>query len=302
MAARFSIGVDLGHHQFGPRLRPTDRRCQPEVLAVPQWEGPATLVEAPTLPSFLYLPEDALAAELRGRVPGTAGWIVGRLARRRAAEMPGRVVRSAKSWLCHHSADRSAPILPCGSEDLAPEQKISPVCAAASILNYLRGAWNNRFARSVRVRCAGNHHHGACVVRRRRAALTLTAAEEAGFPGSVRLLEEPQAAFYCWLEQHTARPSHCWKDRIHRACSPRHVLVVDIGGGTSDFSLFELRPGTSGAIPDIRRIAVSEHILLGGDNIDLALAVLLETRLSGGRTRPRFPAPTGITWSRYVVI
>jgi molecular chaperone DnaK (HSP70) len=289
MAARFSIGVDLGTTNSALAYVPLTGDAKPEVLAVPQWEGPATLVEAPTLPSFLYLPEDALAAELRGRVPGTAGWIAGRLARRRVGEMPGRVVRSAKSWLCHHSADRSAPILPFGSEDLAPEQKISPVCAAASILNYLRGAWDSRFAQSgdafdaQEITITVPASFDAAAQR-----LTLNAAGEAGFPGSVRLLEEPQAAFYCWLEQYgAAEPLLEGSDPY--TPEPRRVLVVDVGGGTSDFSLFELRPGTSGAIPDIRRIAVSEHILLGGDNIDLALAVLLEPRLVAERGRMSGP-------------
>ena len=148
MAARFSIGIDLGTTNSALAYVPLSDDAPPEVLAVAQWESPTTLVETPTLPSFLYLPEDAAAAELRGRVPGTEGWIAGRLARRRSGETPGRVVRSAKSWLCHHSADRSAPILPWGSEDLAPAQKISPVRAAAFILNYLRGAWDSRFAQS----------------------------------------------------------------------------------------------------------------------------------------------------------
>ena len=283
MAARFSIGVDLGTTNSALAYVPLTGDAQPEALAVSQWESLAALVEAPTLPSFLYLPEDGRAAELPGRVPGTEGWIAGRLARRRAGETPGRVVRSAKSWLCHHSADRSAPILPWGSEDLAPTQKISPVRAAAFILNYLRGAWDSRFARSG---CAFDAQEITITVPASFDAaaqrLTLNAAEEAGFPGSVRLLEEPQAAFYCWLEQHAAAEP-LWEGLDPHAAEPRRVLIVDIGGGTSDFSLFELRPGASGAIPDIRRVAVSEHILLGGDNIDLALAVLMEPRLVAER-------------------
>jgi molecular chaperone DnaK (HSP70) len=278
-AARFSIGVDLGTTNSALAYVPLTGDAQPEVLVVSQWESPAALTDAPTLPSFLYLPEDGLAAELRGRATGTEGWIAGRLARRRAGETPGRVVRSAKSWLCHHSADRSAPILPWGSEDLAPAQKISPVRAAAFILNYLRGAWDSRFTRSG---CVFDAQEITITVPASFDAaaqrLTLNAAEEAGFPGSVRLLEEPQAAFYCWLEQYGAAEP-LWEGLDPHTAEPRHVLIVDIGGGTSDFSLFELRPGVSGAIPDIRRVAVSEHILLGGDNIDLALAVLLEPRL-----------------------
>ena len=337
MAASFSIGIDLGTTNSALAYVPLGGDARPEVLSVAQWEGLDTLVEAPTLPSFLYLAEEALAADLRGRVPGTEGWIAGRLARRRAGEAPGRVVRSAKSWLCHHSADRSAPILPWGSEDLAPAQKISPVRAAAFILNYLRGAWDSRFARSG---CAFDAQDITITVPASFDAaaqrLTLDAAEQAGFPGSVRLLEEPQAAFYCWLERHgaaeplwqgldrrTAEPllqasdppaaEPLWQASDPRAAEPslqasdpraaeaslqaldpraaepRHVLIVDVGGGTSDFSLFELRPGTSGALPDIRRVAVSEHILLGGDNIDLALAVLLEPRLVLERGRMSGP-------------
>jgi molecular chaperone DnaK (HSP70) len=289
MAARFSIGIDLGTTNSALACVPLSSDAHPEILAVVQWETPTTLVETPTLPSFLYLPEDALAAELRGKVPGTEGWIAGRLARRRAGETPGRVVRSAKSWLCHHAADRTAPILPWGSEDLAPAQKISPVRAAASILSYLRSAWDSRLAESgspfdaqdITITVPASFDAAA-----RR--LTLNAAEQAGFPGSTRLLEEPQAAFYCWLEQHGAAEP-LWDGLDPRTAGPRHVLVVDVGGGTSDFSLFELRPGASDALPDIGRVAVSEHILLGGDNIDLALAVLLEPRLVMERGRMSGP-------------
>jgi molecular chaperone DnaK (HSP70) len=279
-AACYSIGIDLGTTNSALAYAPLNGDASPETLPIQQWETPATLVEVPTLPSFLYLPEDALAQELNGEVPRTQAWIVGRLARRTAAELPGRVVRSAKSWLGHHTADRAAPILPWGSEEIGPDQKLSPVRASALILNYLRGVWNNRFAD-----CAFDDQEITVTVPASfdvaAQKLTLAAAEEASFPGSVRLLEEPQAAFYCWLEQHPdAEP--LWAQSGAQSVQSRHVLVVDIGGGTSDFSLFEVRPGASGSAPDVRRLAVSEHILLGGDNIDLALAVLLEPRLSGG--------------------
>ena len=286
MAARFSIGVDLGTTNSALAYVPLTGDAEPEALAVSQWESPTALVEAPTLPSFLYLPEDGRAGEAPD---GTGGWIAGRLARRRAGETPGRVVRSAKSWLCHHSADRSAPILPWGSDDLQPAQKISPVRAAALILSALRDAWDSRFARSgfafdgQEITITVPASFDAAAQR-----LTLDAAKEAGFPAGVRLLEEPQAAFYCWLERHpTAEAS--WEGVDRYTAEPRRVLIVDIGGGTSDFSLFELRPGASGALPDIKRVAVSEHILLGGDNIDLALAVLVEPRLVAERGRMSGP-------------
>jgi molecular chaperone DnaK (HSP70) len=295
MTARFSIGIDLGTTSSALAYVPLTGVAQPEVLAVTQWDTPDALIKAVTLPSFLYKPEDAIITQLRGRVPGTQGWIVGRLARRRAGETPGRIVRSAKSWLCHHAADRSAPILPWGSEDLAPVEKISPVQAAAIILNYLRSTWNSGFAgygdtfddQEITITVPASFDAAA-------QRLTLTAAEEAGFPNRVRLLEEPQAALYCWLEQHSAA-NPLWEEPGGHNANRRHVLIVDIGGGTSDFSLFELRRGASGGVPDITRVAVSEHILLGGDNIDLTLAVLLERRLVGERGQI-----AGLRWDHLV--
>ena len=283
MTARFSIGIDLGTTSSALAYVPLTGDSQVEALAIPQWETQDALVEAPMLPSFLYLPDDALAEQLRGRVPGTNEWIVGRLARRRAGETPGRVVRSAKSWLCHHAADRSAPILPWGSDDIALAQKISPVQAAAFILNYLQAVWDSSFAQPgyqfddqvITITVPASFDAAA-------QRLTLDAAQAAGFPSSVRLLEEPQAAFYCWLERHSSADP-LWEGLAPHNAEPRYVLIVDIGGGTSDFSMFELRPGASGGMPDITRVAVSEHILLGGDNIDLALAIRLEPRLAGDR-------------------
>ena len=279
MTARFSIGIDLGTTSSALAYVPLDGDAQAKALAIRQWETPDALVEAPTLPSFLCLSEDVLATQLRSKVPGTDGWIVGRLARRRAGDTPGRVVRSAKSWLCHHTADRSAPILPWGSDELAPTQKISPIQSAAFILSHLRAAWDSSVAQ------AGHQFDDQVITITVPASfdaaaqrLTLDAAAAAEYPSSVRLLEEPQAAFYCWLERHSSADP-LWEGlELHNA-EHRHVLIVDIGGGTSDFSLFELRPGPLGSVPDITRVAVSEHILLGGDNIDLALAIRLEPRL-----------------------
>ena len=111
--------------------------------------------------------------------------------------------------------------------------------------------------------------------------LTLTAALEAGFPETIHLLEEPQAAFYCWLEQHDIAAD--LESKLPHTDGKYHVLVVDIGGGTSDFSLFEFRSDRCGAAPKIKRVAVGDHILLGGDNVDLAIAHLLELRLIGER-------------------
>jgi molecular chaperone DnaK (HSP70) len=283
--ARFAIGIDLGTTNSALAFAPLVGEGTPEVLLVPQWEGLASLTEKPTLPSFLYLPEEAVAAHLRGEEVGAGQWIVGLLARMKASEAPGRVVHSAKSWLCHHAADRSAPFLPWGSTVLAREQKISPVRASALILNYLRGIWNSRFAQAgfafddqdITVTVPASFDAAA-------QRLTITAAEEAGFPGDVRLLEEPQAAFYCWLESHDPA-RELWQRPDNGDAGLRHVLVIDIGGGTSDFSIFEIRLNEQTPDPDIRRVAVSEHTLLGGDNIDLAVAHFLEPRLAGADGR-----------------
>jgi molecular chaperone DnaK (HSP70) len=281
--ARFSIGIDLGTTNSALAFAPLSGEAKPETLLIPQWDSLAGLAEEATLPSFIYLPEAAVAAQLRGRAAGTGEWIVGRLARRKSAETPGRVVHSAKSWLCHHTADRSAPFLPWASEDLSRELKISPVRASALILNYLRATWNDRFA------AAGSAFDDQIITVAVPASfdaaaqrLTVAAAEQAGFPDGVRLIEEPQAAFYCWLDQHDPA-RELWQQLPDRDAGQRHVLVIDIGGGTSDFSLFELRQDSRTSVPEIRRVAVSEHILLGGDNIDLAIAHLVEVRLAGER-------------------
>ena len=281
--ARFSIGIDLGTTNSALAFVPLLGETKPESLVIPQWETLAGLAERATLPSFLYLPEPAVAAQLRGRAAGTGEWVVGCLARRKAGETPGRVVHSAKSWLCHHTADRSAPFLPWASEDLSREQKISPVRASALILNTLRAAWNDRFAGAgfafddQQITVAVPASFDAAAQR-----LTVAAAEQAGFPDGVRLIEEPQAAFYCWLEQHDPA-RELWHQLPDRDPGQRHVLVIDVGGGTTDFSLFELRQDGRSRIPEIRRVAVSDHILLGGDNIDLAVAHLVEARFAGER-------------------
>ena len=226
------------------------------------------------------MPEDGRVAE---SPDGTGGWIAGRLARRRAGETPGRVVQVGEVVALSPFGRPLRADLPWGSDDLQPAQKISPVRAAALILSTLRDAWDSRFARvrlpfdAQEITITAPASFDAAAQR-----LTLDAAAEAGFPAGVRLLEEPQAAFYCWLERHAAAEP-LWEGADRYTAEPRRVLIVDIGGGTSDFSLFELNPVASGAIPDIKRIAVSEHILLGGDNIDLALAVLIEPRLVAER-------------------
>jgi molecular chaperone DnaK (HSP70) len=144
--ARISIGIDLGTTNCALAFVPLHGEARSEILGIPQWETLSGITESPALPSFLYLPDEAVAAQIQGREAGNEEWIVGRLARKKAGESPGRVVHSAKSWLCHHTSDRSARFLPLGSDDIAPNSKISPVRASALILDHLKGAWNTRFA------------------------------------------------------------------------------------------------------------------------------------------------------------
>ena len=282
--ARFSIGIDLGTTNCALAFVPLHGEARSEVLGIPQWDSPSAITESVALPSFLYLPEEAAAAQIQYGEAKNEEWIVGRLARKKAAELPGRVVHSAKSWLCHHTSDRSARFLPWGSDDIARDSKISPVRASALILNHLKRAWNQRFADAGADLEFDRQEITVTVPASFDAAaqrLTLMAALEAGFPETVRLLEEPQAAFYCWLEQHDFATDLA--SRLTNDSDRKHLLVVDMGGGTSDFSLFELHSQTVGSAPRIKREAVGDHILLGGDNVDLAIAYLLEPRLAGER-------------------
>src|SRR5215472_8984501 len=281
--ARFSIGIDLGTTNCALAFVSLDDEARSKIFDVPQWDTLSAIAESPALPSFLYLPDDAAAAQT-GKA-GNEEWIVGRFARKNAAESPGRVAHSAKSWLCHHTSDRSARSLPWGSDEIARNSKISPVRASALILNHLKRAWNTRFAdagtdfefnrQAITVTVPASFDAAA-------QRLTLTAALEAGFPETIHLLEEPQAAFYCWVEQHDIATDLEGK-LPNDPTETYHVLVVDIGGGTSDFSLLEFRSDRHRAAPKIKRQAVGDHILLGGDNVDLAIAHFLEPRLTGER-------------------
>ena len=290
---KFSIGIDLGTTNCAMAFQALDGTNQrSEAFLIPQWESATGFSEVTPLPSFLYLPTDQETMQMtqQGATPGE--WVPGRFARKKAVESPGRVVHSAKSWLCHHAVDRTAAFLPWRSDEIPVEKRISPVQASALLLEYLRVAWDARFAsdgirfdeQEITVTVPASFDAAA-------QRLTLDAASDAGFPESVRLLEEPQAAFYCWLEQHKAS-EELLRELLENGS--HYVLVIDIGGGTTDFSLFEIRPPALGSgahsaqsvLPQIKRIAVGDHLLLGGDNIDLALAHHVESRLATGELSP----------------
>ena len=280
---KFSIGIDLGTTNCAMAFVPLDEGAsQSEMFSIPQWETTTALSESLTLPSFLYLPQESEAAQMLGNKLSGREWISGRFARRKASESPSRVAHSAKSWLCHHAVDRSAPFLPWRTDEIPFEKRISPIQASALLLEYLRGVWDARFSseearfldQEVTITVPASFDAAA-------QGLTLEASKQAKFPENVRLLEEPQAAFYRWLEHHSSSDALQLSD-----AGPGHVLVIDIGGGTSDFSLFEITSQPEASLPHIKRIAVSDHLLLGGDNIDLALAHHIQPRLGSVELSP----------------
>jgi molecular chaperone DnaK (HSP70) len=223
--------------------------------------------------SFLYLPggSDFTPGTIALPWDSERGFVVGQLARQRGAENAGRLVASAKSWLSHSGVDRTAPLLPFQ----APEgvEKISPVEASRRYLEHLRETWDSKMAdapfnaQQVLVTVPASFD---AVARE----LTLDAARLAGYE-NITLLEEPQAAFYAWIERHAG-----WRERVRLGDL---ILVVDIGGGTTDFTLIAVTE-RAGEL-SLERVAVGEHILLGGDNIDLALANTVAQRLAEKGTR-----------------
>ena len=206
-------------------------------------------------------------------LPWDAGreFVTGRLAQKRGVENAGRLVSSAKSWLSHSGVDRTAPLLPFRAPEGVP--KISPVEASRRYLEHLREAWDSKMpdapfaAQQVLVTVPASFD---AVARE----LTLEAARQAGYE-NITLLEEPQAAFYAWIERHAD-----WRERVELGDL---ILVVDIGGGTTDFTLIAVTE-SDGEL-SLNRVAVGDHILLGGDNIDLALAGVVAHRLAEKGTR-----------------
>ncbi|MDY0169293.1 MAG: Hsp70 family protein [Thermoguttaceae bacterium] len=273
------MGIDLGTTNSAVCFVDTDRQPRTiETFAVPQVVEAGVIERRETLPSFHY---EAAAAEFG---PGAlrCGWhdadpghAVGVFARDHGAKVPGRLIVSAKSWLCHSGVDRTAAILPWqGADDV---EKLSPIEASARYLGHIRRAWD--------------HEHPGHPLAQQDVVLTLPAsfdevareltvkaAHRAGLPRVV-LIEEPQAAFYAWIDRH--------RDDWDRHVAPgQKILVCDIGGGTSDFTLIRVRRGEGGKV-QFHRVAVGEHLILGGDNFDLALARHLEARLTnGGRLEP----------------
>ncbi|MFN0170592.1 MAG: Hsp70 family protein [Bryobacteraceae bacterium] len=278
MDTRYVIGIDLGTTNcalaFAEAAGAEDPLSLPpvSVFPIPQLTNPGEVRDEALLSSSLFLPGAMDFPEGSLALPweSPAGQVIGRLAQRRGAEVAGKLVVSAKSWLCHAGVDRTAAILPWTAAQGV--DKVSPVEASRRFLEYLREAWNHGrpdapfTEQQVLVTVPASFD---AVAR----DLTESAAGQAGFR-NVTLLEEPQAAFYAWIERHPD-----WRDRVKVGDL---VLVADIGGGTTDFTLIAVTE--RGGELALERVAVGDHILLGGDNMDLALARLIEGQLAeGGR-------------------
>jgi len=276
--ARYVVGIDLGTTHCVVSYAPITKDLKPDiqVFNIPQIIAPHEVKALPLLPSFLFLPgpHDVPSGSLR--LPWDPSdvepeYVVGEFARQRGAELPHRLISSAKSWLCHSGVDRTQPILPWGSpKDV---KKLSPVDALSRLLTHIRNAWNYEIAKDD-PQLFLEHQDILITVPASFDAvareLTVRAAQMAGFE-HFTLLEEPQSAFYGWIYDH----EESWRELVKVGDL---ILVCDVGGGTTDFSLIEVSEEDGSLV--LKRIAVGEHLLLGGDNMDLALAYLLRQRLS----------------------
>src|ERR671916_2352011 len=287
-SSRFLIGIDLGTTNSAVAYVDTgERPARGAPPPVRVFESPQLVAEGevralPSLPSFIYFTDEAEDAAPGLRLPWeeqTDGALVGVIARERGALAPGRQVASAKSWLCLSSVDRTDAFLPWDAE--GGDKVCSPVAASARYLTHLRDAWNHSMATGE-----GGAVVDALRFERQQVVLTVpasfdeeareltvAAAREAGLE-NLTLLEEPLAAFYAWIAAQKGGLRRQLKDG-------QLVLVCDVGGGTTDFSLIRVRVEDK----EVRfeRTAIGEHLLLGGDNVDLALARLAEEKLG----RPR---------------
>jgi molecular chaperone DnaK (HSP70) len=272
MNARFSLGIDLGTSNSAIAIADLESG-QTRIIDIAQTLGPNQLGEMPTLASALYVPHREELPPNSFPLPwGDAGetTIVGQFARDRGALVPDRLVTSAKSWLSNSHIDPKQRILPWRSD--ITEEKLSPLECSRRYLLHLRDAF--LYAERAQGR-DWDLSDGEIVVTVPASfdevarSLTAEAARAAGL-GGVTLLEEPQAAFYAW----TAQAGKAWRDFVAHGDI---VLVCDVGGGTADFSLIAVTD--VGGSLELERVSVGEHILLGGDNMDLALAYALNAQL-----------------------
>ena len=278
---RFSVGIDLGTTHcvvsYVELAESGDVEFPQHVMAIPQLTLPGVVEDSFQLPSFLYQAHEAELAAGSTSLPWTIkpDYLVGEIARNLGSKTPIRLVSSAKSWLCHAGVDCKAPILPVN----APEEveRISPFQATTAYLQHIRDAWQNLHPESplnkqdLVITVPASFDPAA-------RELTIEAARLVGLEQAI-LLEEPQAALYSWIEKHQSN----WRTQV--TCGDI-ILVIDVGGGTTDLSLIAVTE--KGGNLELTRVAVGDHILLGGDNMDLALAYTVKAKLEkeGKRIEP----------------
>lgn len=271
MTAKFVLGIDLGTTNSVLSYASLDAEAvEVKLFDIPQLVAAGTTESRTALPSFTYLATEQEASDGTLNLPWTASrsFAVGEYARGRAAEAPDRTVGAAKSWLCHQRVDRRQPILPWNAPD--DVGKISPVDASQRYLEHLVAAWENAFPdapvadQQVVLTVPASFDPVA-------RELTREAAIAAGLPRAFVLLEEPQAALYAWL----ATTGDRWRKMLKVG---ETVLVCDIGGGTTDLTL--VRVTEEAGTLALERVAVGNHLLVGGDNMDLTLAHVVATEFA----------------------
>lgn len=270
----YVIGIDLGTTNSALAFAPANEdRTDVALFPVLQLINPGETASLDLLPSSLYIPGSSEFVEGALALPWNANprYVTGQLARARGVENASRLVASAKSWLSHQTADPAQALLPLA----APEgiQKVSPVEASRQYLEHMRLAWDQTHGetkfqeQAVLITVPASFDAAA-------RDLTQRAAKLAGYP-EVTIIEEPQAAFYAWLERNPD-----WREQVKPGDL---ILVVDIGGGTTDFTLISVTEH-EGEL-ELARVAVGEHLVLGGDNMDLAVARHAEQQFSQKGTK-----------------
>ena len=267
MASRFVVGIDLGTTNSGVAYVDTGAADDARSLdlTIPQVVGQGVVAERPLLPSYLYLPGpgEVPAGSLKLPWDANRDYAVGEFGRQQGSLVPTRLVSSAKSWLCHPGIDRKGPVLPWKGPEGG--RRVSPLEASTLYLKHLVEAWNYQLARDLPDRRLEQQDVVLTVPASFDAAareLTVEAARAAGLE-NVTLLEEPQAAFYAWIEAN----GDAWRKLIKVGDA---VLICDVGGGTTDLTLIAV--GEESGRLELTRVAVGDHLLIGGDNMDLALA------------------------------
>ena len=276
--ASYSVGIDLGTTNcvIAAIDLKSNHGSYPEVITIPiiQRIDEETIGHTNKLPSFLFYPTQNQKEALPQFDLDSEGWIIGMAAQTLGRKISGRLITSAKSWMCHNRADKKSPILPWGGSD--DVEKISPLKATELILKHLKYSWDQS---EVGKNAPLEKQHLTITLPasfdQAARELTLEACANAGM-SHAKLLEEPQAAFYNWISLRKGR----WEEALGTS---RKVLVCDIGGGTSDFSLVECFE-EEGSFK-FNRVAVGDHLLLGGDNMDLGLAHLAESKISNGKKK-----------------